>query len=112
MSSEHPDVSFLALPASLRTKIDRAFDLAVSGSSSSGLSRTKAKQRAAPAGGFALPEGEEPSPGGFLLDETPGGFLHDDASGGFIPEAGPSAGGFLPDDAASGFIVEDEDVEA
>ncbi|TFY76828.1 hypothetical protein EWM64_g7185 [Hericium alpestre] len=97
MSSEQPDASFLALPASLRTKIDRAFDHAVSGPSSSGLSRTKAKQRAVPEGGFVLPEDDEPAP--------------DDAPGGFIPEAGPSAGGFLPDDTAGGFIIEDEDVE-
>ncbi|TFY83315.1 hypothetical protein EWM64_g688 [Hericium alpestre] len=102
MPPEHPDATFLALPASLRTKIDRAFENAVSGPSSSGLSRTKAKQRAVPEGGFVLPEDDEPAPGGFLLDDAPGGF---------IPEAGPSAGGFLPDDTAGGFIVEDEDVE-
>ncbi|KAG2152743.1 hypothetical protein DEU56DRAFT_977143 [Suillus clintonianus] len=66
------DTGFITLSASLRWRIDNAFDnVAGSSSTSSNLPRKKRKLHSAQSGGFAV---EDESPGGFLIEDA-GGFL-------------------------------------
>ncbi|CDO75809.1 hypothetical protein BN946_scf184951.g7 [Trametes cinnabarina] len=99
MVDDEQDRGFAALPLSLRTRIDAAFDSALRGSSSAEEPARKRRRLEA-----------TPQPGGFIAEDT--------APGGFLPEE-PAAGGFLVDEplesdspASGKFLANDEDDDA
>lgn len=103
MDDDELDPSFAALPQHLQTRIDAAFENALTNSGPGPEPARKRRKLDHTPGGFIAAGGfmpEEPAPGGFVVDE-PGG-------GGFVRDEAPAAGGFMAP-AAGGFIAPEQD---
>lgn len=98
-SEAEAEASFSVLPARLKRRIDRAFDNALGPDSGPPRKRTKLTV----AGGF-LAADAEPTPGGFIVEDTPaGGFLLPDSDD--VAQTGSRTPGSSEDEDAPSHVT-------